>query len=93
MTVNPNIELEFVLNMFHSPLQRLVYTFFIVHHLTEGEERKKRSGSNPRMISLELIIKSGSSGQENKLTLMPSAAHSRKASVDWLKSLKKVSIV
>ena len=42
------------------------------------------------MISLELIVKSGSGGQENKLTLMPAAAHSRKNSVDWLKALKKV---
>ena len=62
----------------------------------EGAEEvhmKKRSGSNPKIISLELILKGVGGGQETKLILIPSASHSRKASVDWLKALKKVHLV
>lgn len=65
--------------------------------LTETEEsrhHKRRSGSNPgRLISLELSIKSGGGGHESKLTLHPSLAHGSKASVEWLKALKKVRTI
>ena len=52
------------------------------------EPGRKRSSSSTKNISLELLYKSG--GLEQKMTLSPSVSHSRKASVEWLRSLKKV---
>ena len=54
----------------------------------DGGSRKKRSGSNPKNISLELTYKSG--GLEHKLVLSPATSHARKQGAEWLKSLKKV---
>ena len=54
----------------------------------EGGGRKRRSGSNPKNISLELTYKSG--GLEHKLVLSPAMSHARKQGAEWLKSLKKV---
>ena len=51
---------------------------------------RKRSSSATKNISLELIYKSG--GLEQKVTFSPSVSHSRKHSVDWLRSLKKVRL-
>ena len=52
--------------------------------------RKKRSGSNPKNISLEIVYKSG--GLEHKLILSPPmSSHTRKPSNEWLRALKKVS--
>ena len=65
--------------------------FFVVVVVVEDGQRKKRSTSNPsKLINLELIIKSGTGGQETKLTLIPASSYPRKTSVEWLKALKKV---
>ena len=53
-------------------------------------ERKKRSGSNPKSISLELVYKSG--GLEQKLVLSPAPSHPRKQGSEWLRALKKVCV-
>ena len=54
--------------------------------------RKKRSGSNPKNISLEIVYKSG--GLEQKLVLSsPISSHTRKLSNEWLRALKKVSLL
>jgi hypothetical protein len=57
----------------------------------EGGGRKRRSGSNPKNISLELTYKSG--GLEHKLVLSPAMSHARKQGAEWLKSLKKALIM
>ena len=64
--------------------------YLVILGSNEDGHRRKRSSSN--LISLELILKV-SGGQESKLTLTPSSLHSRKISVDWLKALKKVSVL
>lgn len=54
--------------------------------------RKKRSGSNPKRISLELVYKS--SGLEHKLILSPATSHSKSHHAsDWLRALKKALII
>lgn len=54
--------------------------------------RKKRSGSNPKRISLELVYKS--SGLEHKLILSPATSHSKNHQAsEWLRALKKVRIM
>jgi hypothetical protein len=53
--------------------------------------KKKRSGSNPKSISLELTYRSG--GLEHKIILSPATTHSRKYASDWLKALKKALII
>lgn len=55
------------------------------------EPGRKRSSSSTKNISLELLYKSG--GLEQKMILSPSVSHSRKASVEWLRSLKKALIL
>ena len=53
--------------------------------------RKKRSGSNPKNISLELVYKFG--GCEETLVLTPATSQpTRKHSNEWLRALKKVSL-
>lgn len=52
---------------------------------------RKRSGSGPKHIGLELAYKSG--GLEHKLRLTPASSHSRKHANDWLRALKKGLIV